>query len=63
MKRTGVIWSWFWMILGILYFFLPLVATFIFSLKAKLGVLSFLAYQQLFNDADFIKGFSYSVLW
>jgi len=44
MKRTGVVWSWFWMIIGILYFFLPLVATFIFSLKAKLGVLSFLAY-------------------
>jgi len=63
MKRGSVIWSWFWMILGIVYFFLPLVATFIFSLKAKLGVLSFLSYQQLFNDADFIKGFSYSILW
>ena len=25
MKRSGVIWSWFWMVLGILYFFLPLV--------------------------------------
>jgi putative spermidine/putrescine transport system permease protein len=63
MKRSGVIWSWFWMILGILYFFLPLVATFIFSLHAKLGVLSFLAYQQLFNDNNFIKGFSFSILW
>lgn len=63
MKRGGVIWSWFWMILGILYFFLPLVATFLFSLRAQRGVLSFLAYQQLFNDNDFIKGFSFSVLW
>jgi putative spermidine/putrescine transport system permease protein len=63
MKRSGVIWSWFWMILGILYFFLPLIATFLFSLRAKLGVLSFLAYQQLFNDQQFIYGFSYSVLW
>ena len=63
MKRGGRIWSWFWMILGILYFFLPLVATFIFSLRAKKGILSFLAYQQLFNDSGFIKGFSYSVLW
>jgi putative spermidine/putrescine transport system permease protein len=63
MKRGGVIWSWFWMILGILYFFLPLVATFIFSLRAKKGVLSFLAYQQLFHDSGFIKGFSYSILW
>jgi len=63
MKRSGVIWSWFWMILGILYFFLPLLATFLFSLRAKLGVTSFLAYQQLFNDSDFIKGFSFSILW
>lgn len=63
MKRSGVIWSWFWMILGILYFFLPLVATFLFSLRAKLGVLSFLAYTQLFHDSNFIKDFSFSVLW
>ena len=64
MKRSGgVVWSWFWMILGIVYFLLPLVATFLFSLRAKLGVLSFLAYQQLFNDSDFIKGFSFSILW
>ncbi len=63
MKRSGVIWSWFWMILGIIYFFLPLVATFLFSLRAKLGVLSLLAYQQLFTDNDFIKGFSFSILW
>jgi len=63
MKRGNVIWSWFWMILGIIYFFLPLVATFLFSLRAQRGVLSFLAYQQLFNDNDFIKGFSFSVLW
>jgi putative spermidine/putrescine transport system permease protein len=66
MKRSGVsgvIWSWFWILLGILYFFLPLVATFLFSLRAKRGVLSFLAYQQLFNDQQFVKDFSYSVLW
>lgn len=63
MKRGGVIWSWLWMILGILYFFLPLLATFLFSLRAKKGVLSFLAYQQLFKDRTFIMNFSYSVLW
>jgi len=63
MKRSGVIWSWFWMILGIFYFFLPLVATFLFSLRAKLGVVSLLAYQQLFRDNDFVRGFSFSVLW
>jgi len=63
MKRGGKVWSWFWMILGILYFFLPLVATFLFSLRAKKGILSFLAYSELFKDSSFIKGFSYSILW
>lgn len=56
-------WSWLWMILGILYFFLPLVATFVFSLKAKLGVLGFQAYEEVFADPQFLTGFSASVLW
>ena len=63
MKRSGVVWSWLWMVIGILYFFLPLLATFAFSLKAKLGVLSFLAYANIFNNPEFIYNFSYSVVW
>jgi len=63
MKSRGKIWAWFFIILGILYFFLPLLATFIFSLKAKLGVLSFTAYVNVFNDPKFIRGFSGSLLW
>lgn len=63
MKRGGLIWSWFWMILGILYFFLPLVATFLFSLRAIKGVLSFKAYQNVFSTTDFVTNFSYSLLW
>lgn len=63
MKRGGQVWAWFWMILGILYFFLPLVATFIFSLRAKLGVLSFTAYKNVLSDPSFIYNFSYSALW
>lgn len=62
-RPKSSVWSWFWMILGILYFFLPLLATFIFSLKAKLGVLSFKAYANIFNDQAFVYNFSYSVLW
>ncbi len=62
-RRFGSLWAWFFMILGILYFFLPLVATFVFSLKAELGHLSFRAYQNLFADPKFIHNFSYSVLW
>jgi putative spermidine/putrescine transport system permease protein len=62
-KRSSQAWAWFWMILGILYFFLPLVATFLFSLRAKLGVLSFAAYEKVFSDPNFLYNFSYSVLW
>lgn len=63
MRRGNAVWSWFWMILGILYFFLPLLATFLFSLRAKLGGLSFTAYENIFRDPNFIYNFSYSVLW
>jgi len=63
MKRGSVIWSWFWMLLGILYFFLPLIATFMFSLRAKLGVLSFKAYDNLFHDPRFASSFSASIMW
>ncbi len=63
MRRGNRIWSWIVMIIGILYFFLPLLATFIFSLKAKLGVLSFQAYANVFHDPAFVYNFSYSVLW
>lgn len=64
MKRSGsVIWSWFWMILGILYFFLPLLATFLFSMRAELGHLGFKAYINVFNDPQFQLKFPASVLW
>jgi putative spermidine/putrescine transport system permease protein len=63
MKRRGKIWAWFFIILGILYFFLPLLATFIFSLKAKLGVLSIQSYINVFNDPKFIRSFTASLLW
>jgi len=59
--RSGKIWSWFWFCLGMLYFFIPLIATFIFSLKAKKDVLSFLAYQRVFQDPQFIHTFSFSL--
>ena len=41
MRRGRQVWSWFWMILGILYFFLPLLATFLFSLRAQARRLEF----------------------
>jgi putative spermidine/putrescine transport system permease protein len=63
MKRSTLVWSWFWMILGILFFFLPLLATFLFSLRAELGHLSFRAYENVFNDPKFITSFSASIFW
>ena len=60
MKRFPV-WSWLWLLLGILYFFLPLFATFEFSLRARRGVYSLDAYQNVLNDPQFSATFTYSV--
>ncbi|HVO37965.1 MAG TPA: ABC transporter permease subunit [Spirochaetia bacterium] len=54
-------WSWLWMVLGGLYFFLPLAATFLFSLRAKKGVTSFAAYIHVLSDPQFVKTFTFSV--
>jgi putative spermidine/putrescine transport system permease protein len=58
-RRRGL--SWLWFSLGILYFFLPLFATFMFSLRGKKGVLSFVAYHNVFVDPAFLKTFSFSL--
>ncbi|HEY3312656.1 MAG TPA: ABC transporter permease subunit [Anaerolineales bacterium] len=60
MKRN-TFWSWLWVTLGVLYFFVPLIATFDFSLRAKKGVLSFLAYERIFKDPAFWKTFTFSI--
>ncbi len=61
--RRGRAWAWFWMILGVLYFFLPLLATFTFSLRAQRGTLSLLAYQNVLHDRAFIYNFTASAIW
>ncbi len=60
--KKSLIWNWFWIILAIAYFFLPLYATLEFSLRAKKGIISFLAYQQVFKDPDFLKTFIFSTV-
>jgi putative spermidine/putrescine transport system permease protein len=60
MKKNRL-WSWFWLLIGALYFIIPLIATFDFSLRAKKGVLSFLAYQNIFQDPQFVKTFTFSL--
>ena len=62
-KRRFSFWSWFVVALGAGYFLVPLIATFVFSLKENIKGLSFVAYQNVFNDPRFWKNFSASVLW
>jgi putative spermidine/putrescine transport system permease protein len=64
--RRFPVWSWLWILLGLLYFFLPLYATFQFSLRAQRDTLSLLAYQNVVNDPQFLRSFFFSVqmaLW
>lgn len=60
MKRQSL-WSWVWILLGVLYFFVPLVATIEFSLKAERGIYSLLAYNNVLGDPQFLETFTFSV--
>ncbi len=55
-------WSWFWFVLGALYFILPLYATLDFSLRMERGKVNLLAYEKAFADPEFIRTFLYSNL-
>lgn len=54
-------WAWLWLFFGFLYFFIPLLGTFIFSLHGKRGVLSFAAYHRVFADPLFLETFGFSL--
>ncbi len=62
-RRAGNIWAWIIFILGMIYFFLPLVSVFEFSLRAKRGVYSFEAYRLAFQDPRFYQNFGLSLVW
>lgn len=53
-------WALFWAILALLYFFVPLYGTLDFSLRMQKGRLSFLAYQVVLSDPQFLASFRYS---
>ena len=55
-------WSIFWIILGGAYFFIPLLATVDFSLRARKGEISLLAYQQILSDPQFLRTFAFSLI-
>ncbi len=59
MKR-GSFWGWFWVVLATVYFLLPLLGAFDFSLQMRRGALSFLAYERAFADPEFWETFLFS---
>lgn len=61
MKRLNL-WAWLWILLGVIYFFLPLYATLDYSLRARKDTLSFDAYANVVGDPNFFASFSFSVL-
>ncbi len=59
--RRNSFWAWLWVILGALYFILPLYGTLDFSLRQIRDTLSFSAYQSAFSDPQFAETFTFSV--
>lgn len=55
-------WAWVAVAFGSLYFILPLIATFEFSLRMRRGEYSLDAYRSVFADNQFRDTFSYSIL-
>jgi putative spermidine/putrescine transport system permease protein len=62
MKRSPI-FSWLWFILGLMYFFIPLISTLEFSLRMLKGRYSLEAYKVAFQDPRFYTSFGYSLLW
>jgi putative spermidine/putrescine transport system permease protein len=62
MKRINI-WAWIILIIGMIYFFLPLFATLEFSMRMIKDRYSFEAYRVAFTDGKFYLNFGYSVLW
>ncbi len=58
-SRAG---AWVAIVVGSLYFLIPLIATFEFSLRMKRGVYSFEAYRVVLGDTHFQASFGYSIL-
>ena len=58
--RRFPFWSWLWIILGAIYFLLPLYGTFDFSLRKVRDTLSLAAYQSAFSDPQFVQTFVFS---
>jgi len=62
MRKGGAWWAWLTVFLGAVYFLVPLIATFHFSLKMKRNELSFEAYRVVFASSQFQQTFTFSVV-
>jgi putative spermidine/putrescine transport system permease protein len=60
MVKRASPWAWLWLLLSVIYFFVPLFATAQFSLKAQKDELSLLAYQNVFKAPEFVQSFGFS---
>lgn len=60
--KANRFWSWLFLVIGILYFALPLLGTLDFSLKMRRGVYSTDAYITVLSDPRFQATFGFSVL-
>ncbi|MGF7188651.1 putative spermidine/putrescine transport system permease protein [Robbsia andropogonis] len=61
-KKPSRVGAWIAMVVGALYFMIPLIATFEFSLRMRRGTYSFDAYRVVLSDPNFQASFGYSVL-
>ena len=57
-RGIGAPWAWIVFILGVLYFVLPLIGTFLHSIRTRPDI--FLAYRQVLADPKFAGGLLYS---
>jgi putative spermidine/putrescine transport system permease protein len=59
-RRPRAVWPWLIFLVGALYFLVPLLATFLHSIRTRPDV--FLAYRQVLADPAFFIGLGYSFL-
>ena len=56
------VWVWLLVLLGVLFFVVPLWGTFDFSLRAVRDQLTFAAYERVLTDPRFLPRFGYSLV-
>ncbi len=61
--NTRRLWSWIIFAIGMIYFFLPLLATLEFSMRMVKGRYTFEAFRVAFEDPKFYQNFGFSLLW